>query len=394
MSYLIILLIISYFVYSLDKYSKKIFSISVILILSQFTFSYVFYNSEINRKWIFIYDKPKMSWSFLIFFLLFIFGILWGYYFQEKVKFVFSFLPARSLKYSKFKLKLMYYFLAILSILAFSIAISGVNINFLVVSSRLYEQQFGRSTLINYLYFLNVVAIILSVYYRYLFQKRIKYSKIINILLIFISFFHGIKFTIFDTFLYPIIFSYVVNDDLKTIKDFITRYIIVLIFLFIAIVLFFIFVRGNGVAGIYNYFFSSVYNYFYNIETRPFQFVNPLRLFIPREFNLNFKFEIWGIYGYSLNDSYNTYTGFSMLYSIFNIFYPFIYFPYLLLLIKNFYLKKESGLLNSFLLTYLLYCNLMMFFSWQFTKSKYIYYIFVVFIIDIFSRKRNCIKSF
>ena len=189
---LFISLIISYFIYKLDTFSSKIIFISTSLTLILFSISFEIRNTPYVKRNFLVFDNIKMEWSFYFFFLSIIAGLFLGFWFSEKFTINFQ---IKKKSYNEKYIQFFYYSMFVISFTAFIINLVRVkNVLLLFVSPRQYEFIFGKYTFINYLYFLNVPALILSVFYKLKFNKRIQMSKILNFILILESFFHGIKF--------------------------------------------------------------------------------------------------------------------------------------------------------------------------------------------------------
>ncbi|ABR30925.1 hypothetical protein SU69_05440 [Thermosipho melanesiensis] len=386
MGILLLSIIALLFLYKLDNFKQKWFYISEVLIILGFSFAFFMKNSVYIRKYILIFDSVKMSWEVFLFFISVLFSYFIGYFFTRKIVFVFK---VGFGNYKKTRVILLYYFFSFLSFLGFVHNLSATNLGLLFVNPRLYEHLFGRNVIFNYLYFLNVPALIIYIFAKKHLGINIKGSFVINLFLLFESFFHGIKFTISDTFIQPFLFLNLLEKS-KNKKRMLFWNILFFLTFFVILLLFFVSVRG-GVWGIINYYISNFYNFSYYIENNKLVFSLPLRLLVPREFfrYINFnKFESVGSTGFILNLKYNTYTAFLNLYNIFWYVGPLLFIPFLMILISSLE-KIRNNMFYCFLLDIMLYCSIYMFFSWQFTKFKYIYYIILLFFADYISRDKK-----
>jgi hypothetical protein len=288
--------------------------------------------------------------------------------------------------YNYEKLLFLYYFFTFLALCATVINLSHVHYTFslLLISPREYEMLFGRSTFINYLYFLNVPALCIYIYITNILNKTFKFSTILNILLILISLFHGVKFTVFDSIIIPFLFfNYVSNKGLSMKKA-----AIIIISLATFYYLFSTFIRG-GESGFINqmlsYILPNYYNLAYSIETVPFQW-DGLNSIMPDKLpNIFTNFYKYGPEGFILNDKYNMQTAYISYYRFAWMFGPLLFLG-IITLVRRYLLNKTTNtLFDMFLLTLIDYCLLFTFFFNAFVKTKYIYYIVIFFIIHKYS---------
>ncbi len=293
--------------------------------------------------------------------------------------------------YFESRLILAFYVLSLLSISAFLINFSRVDFSYsmLVLNPREYEYTFGSSIFWNYLYFLNIPAIC-----SYIFI-RVKYNRLnskINLVLVFIllivSFFHGIKFTVFDTFIFPVFFYYYVS--LKPIK-FKNIFLISLV-LFAFYLSFSYLVRGSGgspIEQLISYVLPNYYNLAYSIQENKLQW-SGLSLFLPDKipdiFSQLYKY---GPTGFALNEKFNMQTAYSNYYSFANMFGPLIFLSIVTFVRFLFRNKFRKGIFQAFLLAYIDYCFLFVFFFHAFNKTKYVYYLAILFFIHILTKKHK-----
>lgn len=287
-----------------------------------------------------------------------------------------------TVNYNLEKLIRLYYILAFISLFATIVNLSHVNFSFslLLVSPREYELLFGKSTFSNYLYFLNIPSLCIYIYVTQTRNIRIKYSTIINTLLVLISLFHGVKFTFFDTILIPLLFYNYISTrglDFKKIA-------IILLFLSLFYYLFSTYIRG-GESGFVNqllsYILPNYYNLAYSIEKEPLQW-DGLNSLMPDKFPTFFTyFYKYGPEGFVLNEKYNMQTAYISYYRLAWMFGPFIFLGVISLLRRNLLNNSNKNLLEVFLLSLIDYCLLFTFFFNAFIKTKYIFYIIIIFII-------------
>lgn len=300
------------------------------------------------------------------------------------------------IQYSYFenRLILVFYLLSFLSISAFLINFSRVDFSysFLVLNPREYEYTFGSSTFWNYLYFLNIPAICSYIFIRVKFNRLKSKINIVLVLILFIiSFFHGIKFTVFDTFIFPVFFYY--YSSLKPLKF--KNILLISFVLFVFYLSFSYLVRGSGGSPfeqLISYIVPNYYNLAYSIQENKIQW-SGLSLFLPDKIpDIFAQFYDYGPIGFALNEKFNMQTAYSNYYSFANMFGPLIFLSlvaFIRLLFRN---KFRKGIFQAFLLAYIDYCLLFVFFFHAFIKTKYIYYLAVLFFIHIITRKRKSLE--
>ncbi len=294
--------------------------------------------------------------------------------------------------------KILYYLLSFLSIVSFFFNFQRVNfdINLLFLFPRQYEEIFGQNSLINYIYFLNVPAICLFIYLRH-YKINLKFSLIINLILVLISFFHGIKFTVFDTFLFPVFFYFHLN---KFSRKNLVAIFFILFFLLVFYLTFSFFVRGSTdedisiVSSVLNYILPNYYNLAYSFDVTPFQF-DPISPFLPDKLLNPFQaFFFQGDYGFVLNDKFNMSTAFNVYYGLF----PLISLIFLLPCIVFLRRKVLSKLLIyqdfkfAFLISYIDFCIFFTWYFFAFNKTKYVYFVFIAFVLSKFMKKKKNVE--
>lgn len=288
------------------------------------------------------------------------------------------------------KLKLIFALLTIISFMAFLYNFSNVDFSLTLLFSnpRHYEAVFGASSLINYLYFLNVLAICVGIFLK-IHGLKPKYFYPALVILFVISFFHGIKFTILDTFLFSAFFTI----NIKGYSLLRGQYIFLLTLLLSFFGVFNLNLRGfdseNLVAPIIDYILPNYYNLAYGLVIHPFQF-NIIDPFLP-DLTPSGLFKSIPSLGFVLNNKYNMPTGFFTVFSIFFGFSALCFYPAFFML-RNSVFKfslKGDRLFGIFLVAYLDFCMFMMFYFFAFNKFKYIFYIFVLYLLSKYARKHN-----
>ncbi|APE07065.1 hypothetical protein BM528_15845 [Alteromonas sp. RW2A1] len=295
--------------------------------------------------------------------------------------------PHISSLYDTRKISSFFYLLSMLSLVGLFINFShvGFSVSLLFESPREYERKFGMQWYINYLYFLHVPALILLV-----IKKHIGSLKRIDILLgvtvFFGSFLHGIKYTVFDAIFFPLLF-YVCLVGFDKVRF---KFLTLCVFFIIFFSFFSYFVRGGhedfDPFVIFTYVLPNYYNLFYSLELQPVPIVFPYNAifgFLPET-----DFENFLVGGFLLNPKYNMSTGLKELIEVFSLYCVLGFYVPSLIYLKVY---KRNSLLHIFLATYILFCFLMMFYSYYFgTKFKYIYFLIVFVFIDLFSKRRRC----
>lgn len=291
---------------------------------------------------------------------------------------------------------LIYYLLAGVSLLSFIVNLSNVSfsIELLFISPRIYEESFGQSTLFNYLYFLNIPALCISIYLR---QQELKPhgAGYIDSFLIVISLFHGIKFTVFDTVLLPALFYFHCNKH--------PQIALRMLGLALSILLAFYLIFSTGVRGfvdgdesplyysVLNYILPNYYNFAYVIQQQPLQF-EPFALILPDKIPNPFLSILSpGQYGFLLNDRFNMATAYSEIYAALPPLSWLLVIPIIIRLrLKVMRLKRQTQAINwIFIAAYIDFCLFFFWYFYAFTKTKYVYYIFVMILIGYLIHRHN-----
>lgn len=381
-----LLFILLYFI--LDKTKKKIFAIPTSIFIFLYALSFDLYNWDEISIIVFQFKNIHLGFkSYLLFFLTLLALAIGIAITNYKDRYNYSIV-----RYNYDKLKRIYYLMSFISIFSFCINLSRVlsngGLGLLFLSPRIYEETFGASTFINYLYFLNVPALCLSIYLKHN-NINIKNIRIINTILIAISFFHGIKFTIFDTILYPVCFYYLLRDKVSLKPLIFTFGILIGIF-----VLFSTFIRGGDskspLLSVLLYIVPNFYNLSYNVEnhTNTFGLNGLMGILIPDKVP---KPPLGWLQigeregGFILNDAYNMFTVMDPLFYSFNYAAP-LFFILIFIFLRYTYNRRQKSLIHLFLSTYLLFCLFFTFYFYAFAKTKNIYYVFVFIAIHAFCR--------
>ena len=343
----------------------------------------------------FKYKKPHLTTITYAYFFITLIAILLChlliYFFYKRN--VYEIEPKQ---YSVSGLKKAFYITCFLSLFGlfvnlFNVYVSGFTIELLVMDPRLYEATFGFSIIFNYLYFLSIPATLIYIYLIKAQGQKVRFGKILVTIMILISGFHAIKATIFDAVLIPGFFFLVVSKDTKLkYMAMVAGALLGIYFIFSA------FVRGgyydSQLLNLASYIIPNYLNLFYNIETYQTQFTPFYNLFIPDKIQALFPPELNlnpGVNStYSINPSYNMYTGLDVLYTDFNLLGPFFF-----LLIFGFaiylYNNKFKNIIFVYLLASIIFNYNLSFYVYSYIKIKYFYYLIVMVIIHFLCLDRS-----
>lgn len=281
----------------------------------------------------------------------------------------------------------LYYALASVASIAFAVNFSNVNFSvaLLFLNPRGYEEIFGQSSLINYIYFLNIPALCLSIYLR---RQDLKptYANTVDTVLVLMSAFHGIKFTVFDTLLLPALFYFHCSGNPKRAMRFLGLTLLVLLAFYLA---FSLGVRGvsddgtSMLGAFLNYILPNYYNFAYAIQQQPIQF-DPLSFLLPDKVPNPFSEILWsGDYGFLLNDRFNMSTAYSVIYGALPPLSWLFFIPVLVRLRQQVVCVKQrrQTLQWIFLAAYIDFCLFFFWYFYAFNKTKYVYYVIVMAIL-------------
>ena len=294
-----------------------------------------------------------------------------------------------AINYNNNRLIKLFYLFSILSHIGVIFNLSHVDYSFelLFKSPRDYEMIFGASAFFNYLYFTNVIALIICVYLTHN-NVKLRFKNLICVSLIIISFFHGVKFTVFDTILFPFIFyGYLKRGEIGLILP-----TILIGFLLLFYWAFSSFIRGaalNPIEQIFSYILPNYYNLAFSIQEVPFQW-DGWTLIVPDKMPSFFS-EIYveGPSGFILNDSYNMQTAYMAYYKFAWYLGPILFLLPIVIIRRLVIEKAFLNILNLFIITYIDYCLIFSFFFHAFTKTKYIYFFFLMLIVQKISKSNK-----
>lgn len=362
---IISLIIISFFVRA-----KKNVAVYILLYgFSFFSFS-IAIDGNFYGFWdyLYIYDKVENSkkiiyYWFVIFFSYTVFFIL----LSNKINKL-SFYNG-SLKH----IRMYAYIFSVISLIAAIYNFMGAgNLTLMFTNARLWEANFGRNVVFNYLFFLHLLALVLFGILIGLKKGR-RLDVFMVILLLFSSIFHGIKFTILHAFLF-FYFSYLLTRGEKLSSH--TYYFA--FFLLSLLLVFFIFIRGGGIEGLLNYIASASINSMYIINNYEFYEISSYKIFNPFTFIPFEKFESrllsnslsqQSLVGFLLNDKYNLEHAITKIGFSFGI--GFLIYSILFALLIN-YLRNSTALEfhKIFFLVIILDTILFFFTGFDFYKTK------------------------
>jgi hypothetical protein len=343
----------------------------------------------------FKYKKPTLTYITYSFFFITLIALLLSnilvYFFYNRDVYE---IPQKN--YSNKKLKRAFYILSFLTFGGLAANLinvfrSGFTVELLVLNPREYEELFGFNVLLNYLYFLNIPAILVYIYVVKVHETKVPFGKILVFFLIAISGFHGIKYTIFDSILIPGFFYLLISKDTKL------KYMAMVFGLLIGIYsVFSSYVRGgyyeSGLLNFVSYIIPNYLNMFYNIETYQTQFTPFYNLFLPDKIQGLIPPELQlnpGVNStYSINPSYNMYTSLDFLYTDFNLLGPlfFIVIVGVAILLYN---NKYKNIIIVYLLADIVYNFNMSFYTYSYIKIKYFYYIGIFVIVHLLCQEKK-----
>lgn len=388
---LILFLIVSVLCVYIDISRRKIISLSSIPLMFFMTIS--FFSLDFAPDYLFIFRSfneysEEYYYTYVILILSILFSIIISNFIIKRL-FTIKFEYQEDIVF----LKKIFYASAILSIFAFLFNINNA-LDMLFGNSvyiRDYEEQFGANSVINYFYFLHVIAIPLYYYISYIKKESIKFGRFIIVILVLSPFFHGIKFTVFDAFFPTIVLYYFLADKIK-IRVFLFLSSFALIFLY----LFFTYARGvsdtiTWYQAIINYIIPNYYNLGFVIKNfgydglfdYGFDLLYPAKL--PKPENIN-NLQL-ATSGFLLNFKYNMYTAILPFYRIMGIFSGIGYGMFIILVSFSYSLsEKYNKFRYYFIFSILVTCNFLSFYYWMLFKLKYIWLVVFMVVISILFR--------
>jgi hypothetical protein len=300
--------------------------------------------------------------------------------------------PRDILIYS-FKLRRIGYLLFYLSLLATIInVVRAGDITILFVNARDWELAFGQNVLLNYIYFLHLPALVIFAIILGRGNGR-KYDWLIVLILISLTVFHGIKFTILHGFLF-FLFAFYLSKKEQLSKIFYFGGII----LFILVLIFFIFVRGGGAEGLFGYIVSASINSMYIVNNFEFYEIGEIGSFVPVsiEFFEKAFYRLQGVFppkpdglppSFMLNDSFNLQSAITKTGIGFGL--GFIFASAILALIINYQRASDLNYIhNLFFLTFIMEVTLFTFTGWELFKFKLWFAFFITVSIHYYLKFR------
>lgn len=270
---LLLLIFCEIIIYKLDKHSRKLVFLSTILLFVPFYLVILYFDSFSIQRYL-VFDTFSLS---TLSYMIFIISIV-GFVIASIIMNIVSVEEVKAKKVYSIKIiNVSFYLTAFISITAFLVNLNRVGgiggVSLLFEEPRLYEITFGSNTFSNYFYFLNVPALI------FLLKKiELTNAKFIDLfigsVLVLISFFHGIKFTIFDTILFTFIY-YLFNSEKINLRKLVLVYSFIFLSLVTIYILFSEMVRGSRsdlILTFTSYIYPNVINALYAIEVQPLAF--------------------------------------------------------------------------------------------------------------------------
>lgn len=360
--------------------------VSVYIILygfSVFSFSLAI-DGNFHSLWdyMYVYDDVENSVEIILYWM-----ILYGSYFL-----FFCLLSNRpsKFKFSKIKpkkLSFLAYSLALLSLFAAFYNYYGAgDISTMLTNPRAWEARFGRKVITNYIFFLHLPALVL---FGILLGagKGTKKDMVIVGLLLLSSGLHGIKFTVLHAFLFYSFSFLVVRGERFTGQV----YIIFMILL--AFILgFFVFVRGGGVIGFFDYIVSASVNSMYTINNFEFYDISSYKVLNPLSFvpfdRLESRLIEGRMFDHSLNSGFYLNDKYNLQHALTKVGFAFgsgfVIYTAIFAMAINF-LRRSSGVEfhKIYFLVMIMSSLLLLFTAFDFYKTKLWFGFFVIFLVYI-----------
>lgn len=266
-------------------------------------------------------------------------------------------------------------------------------------NSREYELQFGQNSIINYLFLLSTICVVYSLIgLKYSQDLRLNKKWIILLRFSIVVFsiapiFHGIKATPIHQWILTLFLYYYLDGK--------TKYFAIAFSLVIAsLIIFFSFVRGGSLDGIYAYLLLGYINLYQLVGdsgfTDYFSICDFSNLVIPFSYiNSCSNDFFWVDGGFVYNDRYNHFTALQTILSSFGylswLWVSFLFFLFMIfdaLHRKNLSVGAQSGVVLLVLIGATFVGFALFFFSYTFFTLKWWWYLSVAFAAGFFVRKK------
>lgn len=365
------------------------------LYLALFSFGFISFSLAIDGNfygwWDYMYVKNYVENSPLIiyFWLIYAFSFLAFFLIIKNTRAAVRLLDGLYLK----RLRKIGYFLFWLALIATLINFKRAgDISILFINPREWEFLFGQNVILNYIYFLHLPALVIFSLVLGKGKAR-RFDLLIIFLLLVMTVFHGIKFTILHGFLFFFFTFYLSRGEV--FSKFIYIGVIVLFSLLLS---FFIFARGGGAVGMFDYIISASVNSMYIINNFQLYEIGQIGTFIP--FNIAFFekafYRLQGEFlprpdglpsSFLLNDSYNLQTALTKTGIGLGI--GFIVATSLLAFLVNSFRKTNLNRVHYlFFLVLVMDVLLFTFTGWELYKLKLWFGFFICFFIDYYLTHR------
>jgi len=288
----------------------------------------------------------------------------------------------------------------LISLLSVSLALIKLvdvgDLSLLFSDPRSWEKKFARNVFSNYFYFLHISGLILLACLISAKQARV-FDYLLVVICLFISTFHGIKFTILHAFAYFGLALYVLNNYRLPKLLFLLGGVFTLL-----ILSFFILIRGGGVEGLVYYILSASVNSIYYINISDVSAYTNFKAFFPLDGSAladifdrlgGGMFQAHGVStssGFLLNDKYNLMSAITKV--SFSGPFGFIFISFLLGLgIKSF--PKRLSVFQVAFLAHLIFVILMMFTAWELYKYKLVFNLMVLYLVSRYVHEQRWFKN-
>lgn len=277
--------------------------------------------------YMYVYNRVDVSLSIIYYWLVFVLSyIVFFNFLSNKTG---SFLIANSIPGF---LRFQAYIFSFLSLASAAYnTYSAGDIGLLFSNPRAWELAFGRSAILNYFYFMHLVALVLFGILAGLRIARVT-DFIFIIALLASSLLHGIKFTIVHAFLFFVFSFMIARGEKITFQSYVLG-----AFLIGILLLFFTYSRGGGIDGFFGYIVSASVNSMYIINNKEFYEISSISVLNPLSFMpierfqdriLNEGYVRSPLVGFFLNDKYNlqhAITKVGYAFGVVFVFYSFVF---------------------------------------------------------------------